>query len=383
MHAATPTRMAAFVEQFQNPNSAGQVSAIQLVEILTNIVNAEENARQARLADVFNEVKHEKRIMTVVTSLSPLLLLGLWLLYRYTLIAPIDRISEFLDTMLERNFSQIIEGDLPPSLRPLSHAHNAMATRLAELEQQHQQRETQLEERVETSAADLVRLQGTLLKAERLALIGETAAGIAHELRNPLAGIRTALDNISAEVSDADHARRLALVRDELRRMSSLLNNKIEQARTNLEPQTTFCLRTAIEGVISLARLQTPRHIEIINQVDSELRCYLPEDRFRQAILNLILNSREALGAQPGTVTIESNLQNSNLEVTVLDDGPGFSEAMLQSGPKAFLTSRDGGLSLVSVRRFVQDLGGRMQLGNKEPSGARVTLDIPCEHVDA
>jgi len=70
---------------------------------------------------------------------------------------------------------------------------------------------------------------------------------------------------------------------------------------------------------------------------------------------------------------------NSHVEIVISDDGPGFPEEMLQSGPLPFFSQRErgSGLGLATVRRFARDLGGRMTISNIQPHGARVALELP------
>ena len=115
-----------------------------------------------------------------------------------------------------------------------------------------------------------------------------------------------------------------------------------------------------------------------------ELRCRLPEDAVRQAVLNLVLNSVAAMGDTPGKVTIQIAHVKNTLSIEVLDDGPGFPEALLSGGIRPFVTSRESGtgLGLAIVKRFARDLGGELTVTNRAPRGACVTLSLPAARED-
>jgi two-component system, NtrC family, sensor kinase len=109
--------------------------------------------------------------------------------------------------------------------------------------------------------------------------------------------------------------------------------------------------------------------------------CLLPKNALRQAVLNLVLNAAQAIGDQEGEVTIEAFKENSQLIMTVSDDGPGFPPELLGDAGRPFQTRRSGGtgLGLSMVRRFVNGVHGRIQLSNLSPHGARVTFTLPCQ----
>lgn len=117
-----------------------------------------------------------------------------------------------------------------------------------------------------------------------------------------------------------------------------------------------------------------------MNAVPRSFSCTLPRDRIRQALLNLVMNSVTALGDRRGRVEVTARHDDGRLEIRVSDDGPGFPEAMLATGIRAFASSSpDGtGLGLAMVRRVAVDLGGQLVASNAEPAGAIVRLVVPC-----
>jgi signal transduction histidine kinase len=111
------------------------------------------------------------------------------------------------------------------------------------------------------------------------------------------------------------------------------------------------------------------------------LECHLPCDGLRQALLNLVLNAAQALDQTPGVVNVRARQHAGQVEIEVNDDGPGFNDDMLQHGIRAFSTSRirGTGLGLAMAQRFARDLGGRIELSNRQPHGACVRLILPCK----
>jgi C4-dicarboxylate-specific signal transduction histidine kinase len=163
--------------------------------------------------------------------------------------------------------------------------------------------------------------------------------------------------------------------------MTALLNHLLEQTGVAPELPVSVDVGSAIDEVARLVAFQLPESVRIEQDVEQDLSLTLPEDRFRQVMLNLVLNSAQVIGNQPGTISIQAQRAGSQVEIVVSDDGPGFPEAMLESGPQPFFSQRDrgSGLGLATVRRFARDAGGRMTIANIQPHGARVTLYLPKE----
>ena len=97
-------------------------------------------------------------------------------------------------------------------------------------------------------------------------------------------------------------------------------------------------------------------------------------------LLNLVLNSIEALDVSPGHVWVRAVPKDSSTEIVVSDDGPGFSAEMLARGPQPFVTGKPvgTGLGLAMVERTVTDLGGKVSLENGPEGGAVVRVSLPC-----
>jgi signal transduction histidine kinase len=237
---------------------------------------------------------------------------------------------------------------------------------------------------VRTATRTLLEHQRELTNAERLAAVGEVAAGLAHELRNPMAGIQMALSNLRRDLTESEQVARLDLVIGELKRVTRLLNDLLDQSRQAPEPIVDLHLAEKIKALLDLVRYQVPEQIQLDQRIADDLCCRLPEGRLRQALLNLIVNAAQSIGTSSGTITVAATLSDRVLRIEVRDDGPGFPEPLLTTGVRAFATWRDGGtgLGLAMVRRLAFDLGGNLNLANQIPRGACVTVELPCGACD-
>jgi signal transduction histidine kinase len=208
------------------------------------------------------------------------------------------------------------------------------------------------------------------------------AAALAHELRNPLAGILMSLENLRRDVTDPDLADRFSLVIAEIERLTRLLNEYLSSARHAPESARPVRLGRLVEELLALLRYQVPDHIRLECDVSEALECTIPKDRVRQALLNLVINSVQALDGMPGRVTVAAKADSERVVLSVNDDGPGFPPELLDTGLQSFMTRREAGtgLGLAIARRLALDLGGDLQLSNIDPRGACVRLVLPCAH---
>jgi two-component system, NtrC family, sensor kinase len=316
--------------------------------------------------------------MTALVALPALLSMAVWLLLR-RIFKPIDNLTDLLLRLGKGDPSPVPVRHADPLVLPLLNNYNALIARLAELEEARRTSAESLRGEVRAATQALLEQHQSLARAERLAAAGEVAASVAHELRNPLAGIQMALTNLRHDVND-EAAARLDLVVAELERIGRLLKGLLDQVRSAPESPRDLCLAHLVEELLALARYQAPAQVTIRSDIAVGVRCLLPDNQLRQALLNLVLNAIHALEGRSGEIVIAATNAEGRLRLSVCDDGPGFPAEFLGERVQAFRTGRRSGtgLGLAMARRFAHDLGGRLDLSNREPHGACVALVLPC-----
>lgn len=354
-----------------------QPSMMQALEMIEQVLDKQAMEEEKLL----NNVKSDSQLELQLTIILPLLLF--WIghhFFKTNVIEPLDSLKELLSGLAEGKLKPIDRNTTDPMLHALFDRYNHLVSRLVELEQEHLEHTSALEIRVRQTSHALLDLSQQLAKAERLAALAELAASTAHELRNPLASIQLTLENILQECSDIELTERMQLVYKEVKRLTRNLNDLLASARNTAGSAQKINIRQILEELLMLLKYQAEENISFKYDVAYDLFAFLPENEFRQMLLNLLLNSIQAIGAENGEISIVATTQGNNqLLITITDTGPGFSKNFLQNGIRPFVSLKDGGtgLGLTMVQRFIKDHNGRLHLQNIEPGHACVSLSLP------
>lgn len=353
---------------------------LSAMTLMNGALDGETSQRERLLEDLSADTRYEVGLASVTLAA---ILLFAWLFLRRRILAPLQDLRELLMRLAEEDFTPIDTHQLDPLLLPVFHSYNEMVNHLAELEEAKRIHAESLESEVRAATRALLEQQRSLAQAERLVAVGELAAGIAHDLRNPLAGIQMSCANLRSEVENAEQAERLDLIIAELKRMARLLTDLLERGKQTPAAPKDCDLSLLVRELVALTRYQIPPQIALRCDLPDSLPCRLPESHLRQAILNLVLNAAQAIDEKSGEIEIGASRDEQWVYVTVRDDGPGFSPELLRGGVRPFASSRPQGtgLGLAIVQRFVRDVGGQIKLANLFPRGACVTLQLPVKQV--
>jgi signal transduction histidine kinase len=357
---------------------------IEALISLRRVLVAEQEAHQRLLRDIERTARLELGLAASLALALPAAGFVAGKLLRRRVWKPLGNLADLLNELSVQDYRQIPEialAEASPIVTPVFHNYNALVTRLRTLEAEHLRREHTLEQEVRTATTALLDLNRQLAQSERLAAVGAVSAGLAHELRNPLAGIRLACSRLRDAAEDTSQSERLALVITELDRLTALLNSQLALVKHAPEPSTDVALEECVEGLIALVRYQVPEWVRLETEIAHDLHCTLPVGQLRQALWNLVLNAAQAIGDRRGSITIAVVPEHDGIVLRVVDDGSGFSADELAAPARAFVTAREGGtgLGLAMVQRFARELGGSVELANRAPHGAIVKVTLPCE----
>lgn len=347
------------------------------LKVMSKMHDDEGLQREKLLEDINLDTQSELYVALVTFVL---ILLGALLFLKQRILHPLNDLTKLLEQLTEEKYSPINTDHLDPLLLPVFNSYNDMVKHLAELEETKRLYAQSLQQEVRLATQALLEQQYSLARAERLAAIGEVAAELAHEIRNPLAGIQIAFSNFRREIDNHEQCERIELIGNELKRLARLLNDMLDQSRHAPELAADFDMAKLIRDLVVLTRYQIPESTQLEVDVHDPLPVHLPESGIRQALLNLILNSADALEKKPGLIRIRAYSDKQGTHIMVRDNGPGFSDEILNYGIRPFRTShqRGTGLGLAMVQRFVKDVGGSIELTNLQPHGACVSLLMPA-----
>jgi len=352
------------------------IRLIEALKVMSQALDSELIERDHLLEQISKDTETE---LTVASMLLALILVIAVLFFYRRILHPLNDLRQLLERLIDESYTPITTAHLDPLLLPVFNSYNEMVKHLAELEEAKRLHAQSLQYEVRLATQALLEQQTSLARSERLAAIGEVAAKLAHEIRNPLAGIQMAFNNLRREIDDQHQCERMGLIDTELKRLARLLNEMLDQSRHAPEEAKEFDLAMLINDLLALTRYQIPEEIQLCTELPHPLPVNLPASGMRQALLNLVLNAANALEGSAGIITIKAGLEHDVLRIIVVDDGPGFSEELLTQGIRPFRTERQQGtgLGLAMVQRFVKELGGTIRLQNIEPHGARVLLTLP------
>ena len=220
-------------------------------------------------------------------------------------------------------------------------------------------------------------------RAEHLATLGELAAGLAHEIRNPLAGIAGVMEIIGRDLPSTSPARAvLKDVRLEVAQINRILTDLLETARPHPPQICRSSLNTTVEHAVMLARQQVfskPIKIELQQAADlAEVEH--DSDQIHQVLLNLLLNAVQAVDGE-GTVRVDIGSHGDCATVVVSDSGRGISPRNLPNIFRPFFTTKGNGtgLGLSLARRIVEEHHGRIEVSSVEGKGSKFTVLLPFQ----
>jgi signal transduction histidine kinase len=234
---------------------------------------------------------------------------------------------------------------------------------------------------IEVRAARSGELAAHAAEQERLAVLGEIAASLAHEIRNPLTGVRSLAQRLAEEAIDEERRRRYAtVILEETGRVERIVSNLLGLAkRTTIQPQADAAtpLAPLFEDLSLLLDAHTRKAGVLLAVEGAHLVAPAPRETLAQALLNLLLNA-VAHSPRGGRVELLAREGERGVELLVRDAGPGVPAAVRDQIFEPFHTGSDGtGLGLAVVRRLARELGWELAVGDVPGGGAEFRIVLP------
>jgi PAS domain S-box-containing protein len=233
------------------------------------------------------------------------------------------------------------------------------------------------------SYADLARAQEQLVRRERLAALGELAAIVAHEIRNPLGAVFNAVGAIRQQAHAAADDRLttlLAILEEEATRMNDIVGDLLDFARPVSAALRPEQIEPIVTEAVDAAAHEALGPLEVERDIDENLPAVPVDGRLlRQAILNIALNAVQALGTRGGRVTLRLKRDEGAVRIEIADTGPGISGEHQARVFEPFFTTRASGtgLGLTVVKRIVDVHHGEAALRTSPGAGATFVIRLP------
>ncbi|MBG0777830.1 MAG: two-component sensor histidine kinase [Desulfovibrionaceae bacterium] len=222
--------------------------------------------------------------------------------------------------------------------------------------------------------------EAELHQSEKLASMGRTVAGIAHEIRNPLGIIRSSAELLlkRAEKANDPSTRIIAAIHDEAKRLSQTVGDFLDYARPRKPERAEVDLAVVLDQVAGFLESELARRgVRLERRYAPGLMVRGDRDLLYRAFYNVVGNALQAMDGG-GEISVRGDAEDGHVRLVFEDTGPGFSPEALQRASDPFFTTKDSGtgLGLPIVANIVKSHDGEISLGNGE-AGARVTLRFP------
>jgi two-component system sensor histidine kinase PilS (NtrC family) len=220
-------------------------------------------------------------------------------------------------------------------------------------------------------------------KADRLAAVGELSAGIAHELRNPLASINGSIEMLAGELQLSGENRRLMeLIMRESDRLERIIADFLEFARLRPPRKHTIQVSTCLTEVMVLLKNNTEKSTGIDISVEdhtSEVFVGADDEQLRQVLTNIAVNACEAMPDGGKLRVVTEQEEPGWLRISFRDDGPGINENDVARLFEPFFTTKDGGtgLGLAIANRIILAHGGTIEFRNCKTGGSEFVIVLP------
>ncbi len=227
-------------------------------------------------------------------------------------------------------------------------------------------------------------IESRLHQAQRFSSLGSLAAGIAHDLRNPLNAIKLlsshTLDLLAGDANNEKASRQLQTIQEEVNRLENIVAGFLSLAKEQ-ELKLELCrIDTLLQECLRLVKKDAEtRGIRLTNELRAgELQLQVDPRQLTRAVLNILINALEAT-PEGGRVRLFSRIRDDVCEIEIRDDGPGMSPEIRQRAFDPYFTTKpDGtGLGLSVTRGIIEEHGGYIDINSVENQGCQVLISLP------
>jgi two-component system sensor histidine kinase PilS (NtrC family) len=229
------------------------------------------------------------------------------------------------------------------------------------------------------------RLELAVQQSEKMAAIGSLAAGIAHEIRNPLAGISGSVELLSQQFSSTDDQKLTKIILREIDRLNLLISEFLDFAKPEKPPTDPVDLSHILREVIEQAKLSSNVAVDIRADLGTSAMVLGHGDKLKQAFLNIIINSLQAMSeSAKKTLNVSTRLEKDGVIVTVKDTGCGMREETRKKMFEPFVTTKPKGtgLGLAITHKILEAHAAKIFVESEEGLGTEFVISFPRKSFD-
>lgn len=321
---------------------------------------------------------------TLWTSIAILLLgavtVGLltYIVLNRLVIAPLTTIVEGSRRVSEGDYSRRIpDSGRRDELGTMIQAFNSM---MEKLDAYHQT----LKSDIKKARERITDTERKLFHAQRLSTTGTLAAGIAHEINNPLGGMINAAEALrSGKLDPAKQEQYLELIADGLSRVKVIVQKILHFRPQAFQPVPVALRETVDRAVAFLEHKASRRGVEIVNEVEAGAEPVFGDAlELQQAILNILMNAVDAVEHNQGKIRVSRRREGGRVQISISDNGIGMTPEELERCLDPFYTTKDAGegsgLGLPVAASIVENHGGRLLMRSEKGKGTTVTIELPA-----
>jgi len=266
---------------------------------------------------------------------------------------------------LNTSFEKVVQGDLTVSVSPES------GDEIGELTRSFNKMVSELKKNKEKE--DLLR------RKERLASLGQLAAGVAHEIKNPLNAINLTIEHLQDKFVDSKDTKAedyILSIQNEIKRLDKTVNNFLNYVRSEKLEKSSTNINELIEEILQLyERELVEADIRVEKEMTSDFVLNIDRERFKTALVNIFLNSVQAISG-PGEIRITTN--GLTKEILITDTGCGIAEKDIQNIFDLFYTTKSSGtgLGLPTAYKIIREHQGEITISSNEGEGTRVVIQL-------
>jgi len=315
--------------------------------------------------------------------LSVMLLLVILFFITSSIIQPLQQMVHATKKIADGNLNHKVKINFQDEVGELGHSFNQMTENLKKANEKLIQWGKTLEKRVEERTKELKEMQDSLIRSEKMASLGKIAAGVAHEINNPLTSILLNTHLMLEKVEkNSKLSENLNLIADETSRCSEIVRGLLEFSRQN-PPEKNFAdVNEILNTTLGILENQVAfQNIKIIKKLGQNLpQIQIDINKMKQVFWNLMINAAESM-SEGGTLTIASriSINNKDIEIEFTDTGMGIPKEYINKLFDPFFTTKGGGtgLGLAVSYGIIEQHKGQIEVKSKEYKGSTFIISLP------